>query len=376
MKGLLQRATFGVTTAALLVAAVAPGTTLAADPTLNSEVVQTGLSIPWDIAFTPDGKMLVTERGGTIKVYASGEPGAPLLRTNTVGYVQANGEAGLMGIAVDPNYATNHRIYVCASRNDYGRWLNQVLRYHIDQWNRIIFENFVIRFGMAAYKYHNGCALEIFSDGNLWVTMGDAGNMAAAQNPSSLNGKVLRVTLTGGVPVNNPIIAGRRSLVFSMGHRNPQGITTQPGTGAVFEIEHGPDLNDEVNRIFGGGNYGWPCYTGPGVRYTLYKGTCSPASSYRNPSWSSGSPTWATSNGVFLTTSNWGGWYGHLIVATLKEQDLRHFVPNGSTMVWDGQQWLNDTWRKRAVVRGPGGALYYTTSNGTDDMVVRVTPTP
>jgi glucose/arabinose dehydrogenase len=352
----------------------------AADPTLSSEVVQSGLSIPWDIAFTSDGKMLVTERGGTVRVYASGEPGAALLRTNTIGYVHAEGEAGLMGIAVDRNYATNQRVYVCASRNDYGRWLNQVLRYRLDQWNRLMFEGFVIRYGMAAGVRHNGCAVEMFSDGMVWVTMGDAGNMALAQNPNSYNGKVLRVTPTGGIPPTNPIISGRRSLIFSMGHRNPQGIAIDPGSGAVYAVEHGPDRNDEVNRIMAGKNYGWPCYTGSGQRYTPYAGPCSPASAYYNPRWSSGSTTWATSNGVFLMTPNWGDWNGHFIVATLKEQDLRHFVPTplGSTsamMIWDGQPWLNDTFRKRAVVRGPGNTLYFTTSNGGGaDQIIRVTP--
>jgi glucose/arabinose dehydrogenase len=182
------------------------------------------------------------------------------------------------------------------------------------------------------------------------------------------------VTPDGGVPANNPIIGGRRTLVFSMGHRNPQGITTQPGTGAVFAVEHGPNRDDEINRIVPGGNYGWPCYTGAGIRNTSYPGPCSAASAYRGPYWASGSTTWATSNGTFLITSNWGDWNGHLVVATLKEMDLRHYTPGAGTMTWDGVQLLNDTWRKRATVRGPGGTLYYSTSNGSNDRVVRLTP--
>jgi glucose/arabinose dehydrogenase len=146
------------------------------------------------------------------------------------------------------------------------------------------------------------------------------------------------------------------------------------GSGAVFAIEHGPNTNDEINRIVAGGNYGWPCYTGAGVRNTAYAGPCGAASGYRNPAWSSGTPTWATSNGVFLTTPNWGAWNGHLIVTTLKEQDLRHFTPSGMNMVWDGQQLLDDGWRKRSIVIGPNGTLYYSTSNGTNDRIVRVTP--
>jgi glucose/arabinose dehydrogenase len=377
MRTILRRI-IGTTLATMLIGAALPGGVAAGGPpTLNTEVVQSGLNYPWDVAFTPDGRMIVTERGGTLKVYASGEPGAPLLHTNTVGYVQTGGEAGLMGVAVDLNFATNQRIYICASRNDYGRWLNQVLRYRIDQWQRIIYEGFLIRFGMNAGTIHNGCAIEMFSDGNLWVTMGDSGNMALAQNPNSYNGKVLRVTPFGGVPPTNPVIGGRRSHIFSMGHRNPQGIATQPGSGAVYAVEHGPNLNDEINRIYPGSNYGWPCYTGNGVRNTAYAGPCSAASAYRGSSWASGAPPWATSNGVFVNSANWGTWNGQFVVATLREQDLRHFSVSGITMIWDGQQYLNDTWRKRAVVRGPDGSLYFTTSNGSStDRVVRVTPAP
>jgi glucose/arabinose dehydrogenase len=363
--------------ALVALASLFPATAAAGEPTLTSEVIQTGLSYPWDVDFTPDGKMLVTERGGTLRIYASGEPGAPLLRTDTVAYVRAQGESGLMGIAVDRQYATNQRIYVCVSRSDYGRWLNQVIRYRIDQYNRLKYERFVIRFGMAANTIHNGCALEMRTDGMLWVGMGDANNPGSAQNLSSYNGKILRVTPDGGIPADNPIIGGRRTLIFSLGHRNPQGITTRRPGGAVYSIEHGPSTNDEINRVWPGGNFGWPCYTGNGVRNAAYPGPCGPASAYRPPAWSSGSPTWATSNGFFLDTPNWGTWNGHLIVATLKESDLRHFVPGtGINMVWDGEVYFDDGWRKRAVVRGPGNTLFYTTSNGTNDRVVRVTPSP
>jgi glucose/arabinose dehydrogenase len=378
MKTRLGRRVAVVTMAAAVLSAGLPGAVAAGgEPTLNTQVIQSGLSIPWDVAFTPDGRMLVTERSGFLKIFANAEPGAALLLSMKVGHVKPQGEAGLMGIAVDRNFATNHRIYVCVSRDEKGQWLNQVLRYRIDDQNGVWFEKFVIRYGMAAGNIHNGCAIEMLSDNMLWVTMGDGGVMSRAQNPNSLNGKILRVTPDGGVPSNNPIIGGRRTLVYSMGHRNPQGITTRPSNGAVYAIEHGPDINDEINRIWPGGNFGWPCYTGNGQRYSPYPGPCGPASSYRNPAWSSGGSTWATSNGSFLSHPAWGSWNGQLVVATLKEMDLRHYTPVGASnnVAWDGTQWLNDTWRKRSVVRGPGGGtLYFTTSNGTNDRVVRITP--
>ncbi len=371
----LTSAFAGLALATLLLPGAGPATVRAANPVIRSQIVQAGLQVPWDVDFTPDGRMLVSERSGTLRIYANGEPGAALLATNRVSYVRSVGEAGLMGIAVDRSFAVNHRIYVCASRDDYGRWLNQVLRYRIDAWNRLIFEKAVIRLGAAAAPNHDGCAVEMFSDGMVWVTIGDAGVAARAQDPRSLNGKVLRVTPDGGVPANNPIMPGTTtpSLVFSMGHRNPQGIATQPGTGAVYAVEHGPERDDEVNRIYPGANYGWPCYTGTGIRNSSYTGRCGPSTAYRNPAWASGAVTWATSGGTFAAGANWGSFSGQLFVSCLKESDVRRFQLAGTTLAYR-QTLFDGTWgRLRAMTRGPRNALYVTTGNGTGDRVIRIT---
>ena len=134
------------------------------------------LSIPWDVAFLPDGRMVVTERPGRIRVYGSGSPGAALERTITVPSVRAQGEAGLLGVAVDVDFRHNPYVYVCASR-DYagsGGWVNQLLRYRLaasGSWSAPV----VLRSGMAANTNHNGCSLEMDAGGHLWLGMGDAG---------------------------------------------------------------------------------------------------------------------------------------------------------------------------------------------------------
>ena len=334
-------------------------------PTLSATVVQSGLRIPWDVAFAPDGRMFVTERVGNLLVYASAAPGAPQLSNTAVASnIRASGEAGAMSIELDPAFASNGLVYVCASVTDNNQWLNQVLRYRMSG-NTPVLESHVIRFGMLANTNHDGCRIRFGPDGKLWVTMGDAGNTANAQNPNSLNGKVLRVNSDGTIPADNPIIAGAsgRSAVYTWGNRNPQGLTFEPGTGRPFEVEHGDSTHDEINILVAGANYGYPVCRGP----------CGDPR-FIDPAWSSGGVTTATSGADFARGPQWGAWDGSLFVANLKEGDLRRFTIAGGTatqreILYDGVYG-----RLRTVRQGPDGSLYITTSNGSGDRIVRITP--
>jgi glucose/arabinose dehydrogenase len=332
-------------------------------PRLTDTVVQSGLSIPWDLAFAPDGRMFVTERAGSILVFESGEPNARRLSSTPVPQMRAMGEAGLMGIALDPSFPTNGLLYVCASRTDEGEWRNQVLRYRATG-DILSFDRYVIRSGMGAASIHDGCRLRFGADGKLWVTMGENGNGKLAQDPNVLNGKVLRVETDGGVPTDNPILSGAatRTAVYTMGNRNPQGLAVQPGTGAMFEVEHGASTHDEINLLAAGKNYGWPLQEGPG-------GT---AKGFTDPLWSSGGVTLATSGATFVSGPQWGDWSGSLFVCTLKEQDLRRFRVTGTTVV-PGEILFDQRYgRLRTAVLGPDGALYLTTSQGSGDRIIRV----
>ena len=131
---------------------IIPGTSLAAAPSPSATTVQGGLVIPWDVAFGPDGQMFVTERPGRVRVYANGRPGAALLATTAIGGVRAEGEAGLMGIAVDHLFKQNRLIYFCASRMDNGVWLNQVLRYKVRSDWKLTFDRYIIRTGMRGTR--------------------------------------------------------------------------------------------------------------------------------------------------------------------------------------------------------------------------------
>ena len=336
------------------------------------EAVQSGLEHPWDLAFTPDGRMVVTERAGRVLVYASAHAGAELLSTTVVPDVRAELESGLMGVAV-----SGDTVFVCASRDPSGDggdpWRVELLRATIgSDASLTAFAPIAIGETIGGPR-HQGCAVEV-ADGFLWLSIGDAnlaGEANPAQDPTLSNGKVLRLELDGSIPPDNPF--GARSPVFSLGHRNPQGLTVR-SDGLVLEVEHGTDENDEVNVIVPGGNYGYPCWTGADATGPWPEG-CAPAADYLAPAWASGAPTLATSGATFLSGPTWSAWDGDLVVTTLKESDLRRFA-----VTEDGTVALVDTLldgsfgRLRAAVIGPDGALYLTTSNGSGDRILRVVP--
>ena len=352
--------------AALAVAVVAYVWLRPFDP-VRAEVVQAGLEHPWDLAFAADGRMVVTERAGRVFVFASGEAGAQLLHTARVPDVRAELESGLMGIAVDGT-----TVFVCASRDpDDAPWRIELLRSTLAEDGTLApFE--VVPLGGEAVggPRHQGCAVEV-GLGHLWMTIGDA-NLPAGQNsaqdPGSLNGKILRLAPDGPVDEAGPF----SSAIFSIGHRNPQGIAFAPGDLALA-AEHGTDVNDEINVIRAGGNYGYPCFTG-GAEPGPIRDGCGPASDYVAPAWASGSPTLATSGIAVLNGSIWGGWEGRIVVSTLKEEDLRVFSLASDSTLAPRDTWLDGRFgRLRAVVIGPDGALYVSTANGPGDRIVRVT---
>jgi glucose/arabinose dehydrogenase len=321
--------------------------------------------VPWDLAFAPDGRMFVTERPGNILIFESATPNARRLASIPVENVRAQGESGLMGIALDAGFASNGLLYVCASRSDEGEWRNQVLRFRANG-NQISFDGFVIRAGMRANVIHDGCTVRFGPDGKLWITMGEAAMPRLAQDPASLNGKALRVNPDGSIPSDNPVLPGASgpTAVYSWGHRNAQGLAFQPETRRPFVIEHGSIEEDEINVLEAGANYGWPAVEGPGGDPR-----------FRDPVWSSGPSTIAQSGGTFVAGQNWGSWSGSLFSATLKEADLRRFVVEG-TRVTAAEVLLDGKYgRLRTPVLGPDGALYVTTSNGSGDRIIRLAAT-
>ena len=353
----------------------------ASHPVPSATVVQSNLVVPWDLDFTPDGRMVVTERPGRIRVYASGAANAPVLSTTEVEFARPVHESGVNGVAVDRDFGAHPYIYVCASRDEDGAtgpmpWVNEILKYPINANGTLGAYTVLPGIAAAANTQHNGCSVEMDAAGRLWIGIGDGGVPFAAQDPASLNGKILRINRDGSIPSDNPTLPGTTgpTAVFSMGHRNPQGIAFAPGNGQAYAVEHGPSVNDEMNMLVSGGNYGWPCFTGAASPH-MTDDRCGEASSYLAPVWASGAPTIATSGFTFLDHESWGSWNGSAIVAQLKEQDLRRFAPSGGSAITELDRFLDGMHgRLRAAVQAPDGALYVTTSNGTGDQVLRIVP--
>jgi glucose/arabinose dehydrogenase len=357
-------------------------------PILARTVFVGGLSRPWDLAFLPDGTPVYTENN-------TGQISARLSDADThhvLGQVStfdstfdSTGEGGLMGLAIDPNWSANHQAYVCYSTiadNRVARFtLNPAASPAISNWAPIVT-------GIDHASYHDGCRVRFQpGTGALFVSTGDAAQATDPQSDSSLNGKILRIDTQGQAWSGNP----NGFKWFTKGHRNPQGLAFRPGSNQPFSIEHGPDVNDEVNQLTVGGNAGWDPNDGAG-NYTQGPPNVIPmtkptADTTWGPiiheTWASGGVTVAPSGGTFLSGAKWRNWDGALVVACLDgspDVGQRLLVMHVSA---DGKSLTPATpvtalalgVRLRAAVQGPDGNLYVVTDgdNGTGE-IWRVVP--
>ena len=326
------------------------------------EVLARGLEVPWDVAFLPDGRALVTERPGRVRMLdEDGDLQRPVVARVAT---QARGEGGLLGIAVDPDFADGRRfvyLYVTtASGMQVQRW-----RMRGDRLRR----DGVVLDGIRAGEIHDSGRLAFGPDDRLYVLTGDAGDRRLAQSAGSLNGRVLRLAARQYRSRTD------RPTVISEGHRNPQGLSWQPRSGRLFTTEHGPSGfdgpggDDEVNVVDRGDNFGWPQ-----VRGADHGRFDAPAFLW--------SRTVAPSGAAFVTQPG-SAWTGDLLVAALKGTVLIRLRVDGGSVSGE-QRLLADRYgRLRAVVEAPDGALWVTTSNrdtygrpvsDDDDRILRVIP--
>jgi glucose/arabinose dehydrogenase len=328
---------------------------LRADGEAEVATVAEGFDVPWELAFLPDGRILVTERGGALRVVSAEGELAPEPLGEVPG-VSAMGEGGLLGMAVDPAFDDNGFLYVYRTTDD-G---NEVVRLVLDG-DELSGEATIVD-GIPAAQIHNGGRLRFGPDDRLHITTGDAADPQSAQ-ADGLAGKVLALGLEsargdGGDPET-----------LTTGHRNVQGLAWQPESDRLFATEHGQSFNDEVNLLEEGQNYGWPDAEGPD-----HGEFTAPVAVFPDM-------PMAPSGATFVTLPG-SAWTGDLLFGALAGEQVRRLSLDGASVTRNEALFEGELGRVRTVVEGPDGALYALTSNTDgrgsprdgDDRLVRIIP--
>lgn len=354
-------------------------------PAFEAEVITDQLEHGWDIGFLPEGGALVTERGGRLTHLSSLDPGAAVTRVaDPLPGVMARGEGGLLGMVIHPDFASSRELTVCLNHQADGAPVDiRLATYRLaDDAASVEHVRDLLTGIPTGSGRHSGCRPTIADDGTLVVGTGDIADGSMSQDLDRLGGKVLRLDLQTGEPApDNPFVDedGDQRYVLSYGHRNVQGVAVQPGTGEIYTAEHGPSVDDEVNRVIPGGNYGWDPSRG-GTRGG-YDESVPMTDIERFPDavpaiWESGEMTEAICGAAFLEGEAWGAYDGALVVTALAGAKAVILTLDDEGEVADVAypEELDDEFgRLRAARLGPDGALYVTTSNGGNDRLLRVT---
>lgn len=321
----------------------------------QTTIIAEDLEVPWDLAFLPDGNIIATERKGNILLINT-TAGNKILLTTIPDVVQ-NNESGLHGIALHPNFATNHYIYVYYTHKSDGTNIqSKVVRYTFNN-NELTNPTTIIE-KIPGAGIHDGGRIRFGPDNFLYVATGDGSQPSLAQDKNSLAGKILRLTDTGDQAPGNPF----NNKVYSFGHRNPQGLTWD-NTNILWAPEHGPSAHDELNRITPGNNYGWPLVTGTQTQEGLTP-----------PQIQSEDKTWAPSGAVYYDNA--------VYFAGLRSNTLFKAEIENNTVKDLKEYFVGEFGRLRGITLGPDNMLYITTSNrdgrgipsGGDDKIIRVNP--
>jgi glucose/arabinose dehydrogenase len=331
----------------------------AASSRFRLEQVADGFEVPWSLAFLPDGRLLVTERAGRLRLVDHGVLSPPIRGIPHVHYRQ---DAGLLSLALDPDYVKNGWIYLSYSEPGAAARtsMTKVIRGRIRDGSWVDQQEI----WQAAARYyqrgddHYGCRL-LFIEGKLFFSVGDRGDRRNAQDLLSPCGKIHRILPDGKIPADNPFAARADACpsVWSYGHRNPQGLTLDPTTGVLWETEHGPMGGDELNRIVRGGNYGWPVVTF-GLEHdgsVISRLTTRPG--MIDPVWQ-----WTPSLGVCpvhrIASPLYAEWHDNLLVGTLAREEVRKLRIEDGRVAAD-EILLKDFGRVRDITTGPDGMLYF-----------------
>lgn len=344
---------------------------------LRVTTVAEGLSNPWSLAFLPDGRMLVTERSGTMRIVTpQGEKGPAL---SGLPDIVSRGQGGLLDVVLAPDFATSNRIYFSYSEPDpdNSKANSTAVAHAVLNGDKL--EN-VTRIFSQQPKYestaHFGSRLVWNSDGTLFVTLGDRyGAMQDAQTLDNHHGKVIRINADGSVPADNPYVNTAKALpeIWSIGHRNVQGAALHPTTGKLWTGEHGPQGGDELNIDEAGKNYGWPIIT-YGENYGGGKiGIGTEKDGMEQPvyKWV---PSIATAGFIFYTGDKFPQWKGNLLMTSLRAATLARLTLDGDKVVDEERLLQKEVGeRLRHIVQGPDGYIYLV-SDESNGKIFRLEP--
>ena len=338
------------------------------------ETVASGLDHPWALAFLPDGRILVTERSGAVRIVdRAGRVSSPL---SGVPEVAARGQGGMLDVALDPRFAENRLVYLSyAEPGERGTAGTAVARGRLGDAG---LENLQVIYRQqpkVAGGNHFGSRLVFGRDGTLFVTQGERFNYRQqAQDLASDLGKVVRINTDGSVPRDNPFVnrQGARPEIWSYGHRNVQAAALHPETAQLWTVEHGAQGGDELNHPEAGKNYGWPIIT-YGVDYSgarIGEGTAKAGMEQPVYFWD---PVIAPSGMTFYTGDAYTGWKGSAFVGSLRGALVRLEIDNGT--VRREERYLGDLHERiRDVQQGPDGLLYVVTDSD-NGRVLKIVPT-
>jgi aldose sugar dehydrogenase len=328
----------------------------------DARVLTEGLRYPWEICWGPDGNIWMTERGGRVSKVDPSNGRVTVIAT--ISEVVAQGEGGLLGMALHPDFSHTPHVYVAYNYDDAsGRYREKIVRYVYN--NNKLSQPVTILDNIQAAGIHNGCRLLITPDLKLWITTGDAANSSIAQNRSALNGKLLRLNLDGSIPADNPTPG---SPVWSWGHRNAQGLVF--ANNILYSSEHGAVTDDEVNIIEKGRNYGWPNVEG-WCNESGERNFCNSAH-VKEPirAWT---PTEAVCGLDYYDHALIPQWKNSLLLCTLKGSKLIQLKLNSDkkTVATTYEFFDGKYGRLRDVCVSPQGKVYICTGNG-DDKIIEV----
>lgn len=341
---------------------------------VRAETVAEGLEHPWALAFLPDGRMLVTERPGRLRIVSdNGTLSEPLAG---VPEVAARNQGGLLDVAVDPEFAQNRLIYLSFSEpGENGTASTAVARARLGEGRledvRVIYSQVPkVRSGG-----HYGSRIVFKGDGSIFITQGDRQNQRPlVQDLSTGIGKIMRINTDGSVPPDNPFVnrEGALPTIWSYGHRNLQGATLHPETGQLWTVEHGARGGDELNHPEAGKNYGWPVIT-YGVDYSgvrIGEGTEKEGMEQPVYYWD---PVIAPSGLMFYTGDRYAGWKGSVLIGSMQPGALVRLELNGNRVTKEERYLGELDERIRDVQQGPDGYVYVVTDNARG-RVLKIVP--